>query len=492
MSASRLCLIGLALPCAGFAVIRDPLTLAPIKWPSAAVSISIQADGAGGITDGSDLVAIRAALTAWGQPACAAFGFVDAGLSSTGGSTNDGVNRISFLTSWTGPAGVVALTEQRRDTGVSPQQWLDADITVNEQDFVWATNGDPEAYDVLSVLTHELGHVVGLAHGPSPEATMYWGYSEGLTLDRTLSDDDIRGVCYLYPAAATLCSTDGDCPLFMGGYFGGTDVRTHCVPPDCVTGAVGFGGACFASADCSSGACYTGLDQAPGTAPGFCTQSCNVSSPNCPAAAYCRQDVMATRGALCHVGYADCVLDADCGGTNWYCVRDLDGKFRCRRTCVQDSHCSAVPGTICHGGAGAGNPGLCRPPGPAADGQPCTHSLECASLYCGGTGAVGICTHNAWSIDSGPAADGRRGDGGADGGPPPGDAGPGGEAPAGGDATGAAADHDVLVGGCACHAPGLGTPVATAALGVVAATVRCRARRRGVDRSRQTGAPRCS
>ena len=50
-----------------------------------------------------------------------------------------------------------------------------------------------------------MGHLVGLDHPPATEpgaqlTTMYGRAPQGETLKRDLADDDIDGICYLYPA----------------------------------------------------------------------------------------------------------------------------------------------------------------------------------------------------------------------------------------------------------------------------------------------------
>jgi len=384
----RLGVLLLALPALGFSVMRDPSTTAPLAWGSPSVTMVLQQDGASDVSDGTDLDAARMALAAWGQPACTNFSFHDGGLSAMGGASQDGVNRISFVESWTEAAGIVALTKQIRRTDVTPQRFIEADIIVNQQDFTWATNGDLHAYDVQSVLAHELGHVAGLSHSQDLEATMYFAYRTSLTANRTLAADDIAGVCYVYPAATFTCSTDADCPLYFGAYFGGSDVRLRCSAGNCVVGSVGYGQACSADVDCQSGICFKPLDGAPPIEPGFCTQSCTASPSTCPGGDFCAPDVVGVRGNLCYLDRVDCERDSDCAshGSYWYCLRDLDAKYRCRHTCLLDSHCSAISGAICHGAIDAGSPGFCREPGNKADGDDCSNGLECQSLYCSGAG----------------------------------------------------------------------------------------------------------
>lgn len=48
-------------------------------------------------------------------------------------------------------------------------------------------------------MTHETGHFLGLAHSHQPDATMYPVYQQGTTMIRNLSDDDIAGICAVYP-----------------------------------------------------------------------------------------------------------------------------------------------------------------------------------------------------------------------------------------------------------------------------------------------------
>lgn len=55
-----------------------------------------------------------------------------------------------------------------------------------------------DGVDLASVLTHELGHALGLDHSSNTEATMYHSYSNGETKKRSLHTDDLNGLAYLY------------------------------------------------------------------------------------------------------------------------------------------------------------------------------------------------------------------------------------------------------------------------------------------------------
>jgi MYXO-CTERM domain-containing protein len=76
---------------------------------------------------------------------------------------------------------------------------VDADIEINATVPLSTTDAVAVgSYDLLSIMTHEVGHFLGLAHSREPGATMGAIYEPGSDDFRTLSDDDVAGICAIY------------------------------------------------------------------------------------------------------------------------------------------------------------------------------------------------------------------------------------------------------------------------------------------------------
>jgi hypothetical protein len=63
------------------------------------------------------------------------------------------------------------------------------------------TLADPvpaDGYDFASIVTHETGHFLGMAHSGDPHATMFAHYQPGSTAMRNLTSDDVLGICTVY------------------------------------------------------------------------------------------------------------------------------------------------------------------------------------------------------------------------------------------------------------------------------------------------------
>lgn len=145
------------------------------------------------------------------QSACHEPGFVDGGGN---------VNAVMFATDWAereyDPAAFAVTTVWHR---VSTGEILDADMEINERRGPYgicppAGCTDRRTVDLENVVTHELGHYLGLGHSAVLEATMYASAVAGETLKRDLHPDDVEGICATYPPGRP----EGECDHTpMGG-----------------------------------------------------------------------------------------------------------------------------------------------------------------------------------------------------------------------------------------------------------------------------------
>jgi hypothetical protein len=91
------------------------------------------------------------------------------------------------------------------DTG----EILDADVEINSRDARLTLGDDDVEGDLLSIVTHEAGHFLGLGHTLVDGATMTGGYVLGETEFRSIAADDVEGMCAMYPPGrAAACVTE--------------------------------------------------------------------------------------------------------------------------------------------------------------------------------------------------------------------------------------------------------------------------------------------
>jgi hypothetical protein len=81
----------------------------------------------------------------------------------------------------------------------------DADMEINSsaRNLSIADQVPANGFDLASVITHEAGHFLGLAHATDPRSTMYASYKPGTIALRSLAPDDVAGICAIYPNAST-------------------------------------------------------------------------------------------------------------------------------------------------------------------------------------------------------------------------------------------------------------------------------------------------
>jgi hypothetical protein len=205
LAALVLCCLALPCPVVAFEFMLSPsgdrLTL-----PSREVTFRLPARLPEGLSQQEVQAAVEAALGVWskgsgltlrwepGDPAAVP------GYRTASGHHND----IFFVEDWNRDAGAIAQTVLSVD--LVSNQIRDADILFNLAEYEFRalapghSAGGPYC-DFQEVLTHEIGHALGLSHSQVPEAVMYGQGLRGDTSKRALADDDVQGVQALYAAA---------------------------------------------------------------------------------------------------------------------------------------------------------------------------------------------------------------------------------------------------------------------------------------------------
>jgi matrixin len=380
-----------------------------IKWPAMPVDVEIHDAGTTSPDAPNAVTAIQTAFGTWQAVTGAGVQFNVGSWSGAyldyGSDSGNGLNRTGFVLSGWPPSlsSALAITLVQ---GVGPvgSEYIDeADIYFNEDMYDWSTSGDPSLFDVQSVATHEIGHLIGLDHTPIVVATMYYATGPGDTSQQSLHPDDEEGARFLYPAPPPhTCVVNGDCPTVLDFADKASFGSMVCVagsPNDCCLGTVCGSGTGGSLGD----PCQQDMDCAPGLEcpyNGDTCQQCDPSSggtfPPCPNQSACTgSDTCYYIGsdATCGLCLPPCSFQIDCfpdiahcidanGAGDQRCIPDeVTGYYRCQT--FEPSQCPTGHG--CLRGVRIGTTilgSICWPRGTVDFGGACTDDTDCLSLLC--------------------------------------------------------------------------------------------------------------
>jgi hypothetical protein len=181
----------------------------PLTWPVSCVGVSLQRDGTERLPIEEVSRALDASLSTWSSVPCLDDGNASialgrlkpVGCARTEYDPNGpNANSVIFRdATWSYAASDQTLAFTTVTFDVATGLILDADVEINSLDNEITGGEQPVAYDLESILTHELGHLLGLAHSPDPIATMNPSYEPGTTSQRDLETDDVGAICAAYP-----------------------------------------------------------------------------------------------------------------------------------------------------------------------------------------------------------------------------------------------------------------------------------------------------
>jgi hypothetical protein len=183
-----------------------------LHWGSSCVSFDVQQDGSTLRGIGYDAAhdAIRSGFREWLNADCGGgvgpgikisdFGPVECRKAEY---NQDGPNANVFMfrdDAWPYENAIDTLALTTLIFNANSGEIYDADVEVNTFESEMSIDGSSfGAIHFPSVITHEIGHFLGLSHSNVPYATMRPSYAPGNTGMATIEQDDIDGICAALP-----------------------------------------------------------------------------------------------------------------------------------------------------------------------------------------------------------------------------------------------------------------------------------------------------
>jgi MYXO-CTERM domain-containing protein len=186
----------------------------PLFWKGSCVGFTITSRASASVPLDAATAVIDAAFATWNAAACTA-GPVGIATSDLGpvscsevryNQNGPNQNVIVFrddVWPYRDPNNTLGLTTVTFNSENGEIYDTDMEINATGKNLTTSEVVPANGYDLLSVVTHEAGHFLGLAHATSSSATMYASYRPGTSALRTLAPDDVAGICEIYPTTGT-------------------------------------------------------------------------------------------------------------------------------------------------------------------------------------------------------------------------------------------------------------------------------------------------
>lgn len=193
-----------------------------VYWADPCITYYVHRSGSADFSPGGDISpevkqAVLDSFEAWNAPGCSGINMQFGKLTcntTAGRKESQKVSDKQHVVIWRDDVWIldsatlaVTLVNARPLTG----EILDADIEINGVDWTWKNleveTDELGVADIRNVLTHEVGHFIGLDHEEQiTDATMFTRAPDGEVKKRDLHQDDITGLCTMYPFTGGTCS----------------------------------------------------------------------------------------------------------------------------------------------------------------------------------------------------------------------------------------------------------------------------------------------
>jgi hypothetical protein len=149
-----------------------------------------------------EIDAIRAAFATWQRDPGSDVTFVFMGTTPTPDRAVDDGRNVIVRSARSIPAGAttaLAMTVRTLDGGT--RTYRDTDVVLDFSGrYRWSLDGERLSQDLQGVMTHEIGHMLGLEDVTDPDQVMYRVHAPGHTDKRELRWGDLAAVATVYPA----------------------------------------------------------------------------------------------------------------------------------------------------------------------------------------------------------------------------------------------------------------------------------------------------
>ena len=356
-----------------------------VRWAEPHVTYYVEAAGSDDLTPEASTAAVEAGFASWTAVDCANLTFEHLGDAPDPKKVilvapPDGKNELVWIEddSWDLGQWVLGVTTPITD---ADGFITEADIAFNGFQVQWTDGG--YGSDMESVAVHEIGHMFGLQHnlGPFADPWSQPTMAPNVAPDnasRSLEQDDIMAVCFLYPADGLwTCQDDTQCPKILSNDANGDEFYAGAFTCDgglCAsptynqTGIAVLGQACEQDATCVGDLyCQPFQDN------NVCAQYCKTAEPNCPEGFDCVGFSNHPQFGAClpadgqiyppGQGPGGCAVSTVCGD-GWICApTPLGDKKVCATVCEVADPLACPDGESCFVYSEGKETGVCFPNG---------------------------------------------------------------------------------------------------------------------------------